>query len=131
MAITLYSLARGVAADRVADALAHAGIANALFDTDVLGSLGQRPDGAPWRAIIRHPRRPEEHVGASDLHGCLANSGDYQYFRSADYARNHIIDPRHGAAQAPSLLKRFGAEALFVDKTGIVTQTSGFPDATL
>jgi len=35
-----------------------------------------------------------------------------------------------GAAQAPALLKRFGAEALFVDKAGIVTQTSGFPDAT-
>jgi FAD:protein FMN transferase len=155
MAITLNSLARGLAADRVAEALKRAGVVNALFDTDVLGSLGQRPDGAIWRAIVRHPRDANETVGSAILRGCLATSGDYQYYWSADYARNHIIDPRRGkspgdfssvsvlaesglvadalstaaflvgAGQAPALVGKFGAEALFVDKAGVVTKTRG------
>ena len=157
MAITLNSLARGLAAVRVADALALTGIVNAFFDTDVLGSGGRRPDGGLWRAIIRHPRKPEANIGAAEVRGCLATSGDYQYFWSPDYARNHIIDPRRGASpgdfssvsvvaksglaadalstaaflvgadQAPALLQKFRAEALFVDKAGVVAQTRGFP----
>jgi FAD:protein FMN transferase len=157
MTITLNSLARGLAADRVADALARVGIVNAFFDTDVLGAMGRRPDGAMWRAMVRHPRKPEGNVGVANLRGCLATSGDYQYFWSPDYSRNHIIDPRRGAspgdyssvsvlaqsglaadalstaaflvgaAGAPALLRQFQAEALFVDKGGVVTQTRAFP----
>jgi FAD:protein FMN transferase len=157
MTITLNSLARGLAADRVADALARVGIVNAFFDTDVLGAMGRRPDGAMWRAMVRHPRKPEGNVGVANLRGCLATSGDYQYFWSPDYSRNHIIDPRRGAspgdyssvsvlaqsglaadalstaaflvgaAGAPALLRQFQAEALCVDKGGVVTQTRAFP----
>lgn len=157
MAITLNSLARGLAADHVAMALARCGIVNALFDIDVLGGLGRRPDGEPWRVAVRHPRDPAASVGVADVRGCLSTSGDYEYHWSADYARNHIIDPRRGCSpgdfasvvvQAESgliadalstaaflvgrrdagpLLERFGAEALFVDKAGAVSWTAGFP----
>ncbi|MBV8443228.1 MAG: FAD:protein FMN transferase, partial [Hyphomicrobiales bacterium] len=91
MMITLNSLARGLAADRVAAALARTGIVNAFFDTDVLGAIGKRPDGAHWRALTHNPRLPEGSFGVADVTGCLATSGDYQYFWSADYSRNHII----------------------------------------
>jgi len=157
MMITLNSLARGLAADRVAAALVRTGIVNAFFDTDVLGAIGRRPDRAHWRALVRNPRLPEESLGVADVTGCLATSGDYQYFWSADYSRNHIIDPRRGVSpshfssvsvlaktglaadalstaaflldpdQAARILKSHGAEALLLDKAGSVTRTAGFP----
>jgi thiamine biosynthesis lipoprotein len=161
MAVTLNSLARGYAADRVARTLAAEGVVNAFLDIDELESLGARPDGAAWRAIVQHPRDPGANVGAASVTGCLATSGDYRYFWSPDYARNHIIHPRTGAspadfasvsvlargglladalstavflvgaAKAPALLRRYHAEALFVTKEGKISATAGFPIATL
>ncbi len=156
MAVTLNSLARGLAADRVAAALGRLGVRQALFDTDVLGARGSRPDGRPWLAGVRHPRKRQESVARTPVTGFLATSGDYQYFWSPDYARNHIVDPRLGVspgdfagvtvqaesglladalstaafligrAAAPALLAHFRAEGLFVAKDGAVTRTSGF-----
>ena len=98
---------------------------------------------------------PRSATGAP-VTGFLATSGDYQYFWSPDYARNHILDPRRGVspgdfasvtvkaetglladglstaaflvgrAAAPALLARFGAEALFVGKDGAASRTAGF-----
>ena len=157
MQITLNSLARGLAADEVAKALAQAGIENAYFDTDVQGGIGRRADGRPWRVGVRHPRDASAFSAIADLKGCIATSGDYQYFWSPDYSRNHILDPRRGESpksfssvsvlaadgltadalstaafllderQARALLTAFKAEALFVDKAGVVTKTEGFP----
>ena len=157
MAITLNSLARGYAADRVAEAVAATGVVIAFLDIDELEALGARPDGARWRASVQHPRQPDQSVAAALVSGCLATSGDYRYFWSPDYARHHIIDPRSGAsprefssvsvladnglladalstavflagsAAAPTLLATFNAEALFVDKAGAVSMTPGFP----
>ena len=161
MAVTLNSLARGLAADRVAAALARLGVAHATFDTDVLGACGLRPDGRPWLARVRDPRRPERSVAATSVTGFLATSGDYQYFWSPDFSRHHIVDPRRGASpgdfasvtvraesglmadalstaaflvgrdKAPALLAGFGAQALFVGKDGAVSRTSGFAVAEL
>ncbi|MDE3175230.1 MAG: FAD:protein FMN transferase, partial [Pseudomonadota bacterium] len=144
------------AADRVAAALARLGVARAMFDTDVLGARGSRPDGRPWLARVRHPRQPDASVALTPVTGFLATSGDYQYFWSPDYARNHIVDPRRGVSpgdfaavtvradsglmadalstaaflvgrdEAPALLARFGAHALFVGKDGAVGRTEGF-----
>lgn len=157
MSITLNSLARGLAADRVAKALTRAGIGAAFFDVDVLGAVGERADGESWLARVRHPRQPEESLGVAQVEGCLATSGDYQYFWSADYSRNHIVDPRRGASPrnfasvcvlaqsglvadalstaafllepdaALRLLQAHSAEALLVDKAGGVMKTAGFP----
>ena len=156
MGVTLNSLARGLAADRVAQALAGLGVRAAMFDTDALGAQGRRPDGRPWLARVRHPRRPQESVATTPVADFLATSGDYQYAWSPDYERHHIVDPRRGVSPndfasltvrantglmadtlstaaflvgrgaAPALLRRFGAEALFVDKAGTVTRTPGF-----
>ncbi len=157
MALTLNSLARGLAADRVGAALARLGVEHAFFDTDVLGARGAKPDGAPWIARIRHPRDERRSAGCARVSGCLATSGDYAYAWSSDYTRHHIVDPRRAASPAdfasvtvfarsgliadalstaafligpdaaPALLDRFDAEALFVDKAGHVTWTRGFP----
>ena len=157
MGVTLNGLAQGYAADRVARALAGAGVTQAFIDTGELAAQGVRPDGAPWRAALQHPRDKAARLGLADVAGALATSGDYQYFWSADFARNHIIDPRAGAsptelasvrvlagtglladalstavfvtgaARGRKLLERYGAEALFVDKTGALTMTAGFP----
>ncbi len=157
MGVTLNSLARGLAADRVAAALRRVGVSRAFFDTDVLGGLGARPDGARWRARVRDPRDAVQSVAVAEVAGCLATSGDYQYFWTPDYSRHHIVDARRGVSPgafssvsvlAPSgleadalstaafllgadaaraLLARVGAQALFVDKSGCVSATPGFP----
>ena len=159
MALTLNSLSRGYAADRVAETLARLGVGCAMFDTDVLGARGLRPDGRPWLARVRHPRRAQDSVALAPVAGFLATSGDYAYYWSPDYARNHIVDPRRGVSPgdfasvtvkagsglmadalstaaflvgrqaAPALLARFGAEALFVGKDETVSRTSRFPIA--
>lgn len=150
MAATLNSLSRGLAADRVAEALRRQGVTQAMFDTDVLGAIG------PWKARVRNPRA-ESSIAVARVQGFLATSGDYQYHWTPDYALNHILDPRRGdsprdfasvtvqadtglladalstavflsgAAAAPALLARFKAEALFVGKDGKTAWTSGFP----
>ena len=156
MAVTLNSLARGLAADRVAAALRACGVTRALFDTDVLGAAGRRADGREWLARIRHPRRAQDSVAVTPIADFLATSGDYQYLWSPDYARHHIVDPRRGvspgdfasvsvraatglladalstavflvgAEAAPALLARFAAAAFFVGKEGKLWRTSGF-----
>ena len=161
MAITLNSLARGLAADRVGAALRNCGIERAIFDTDVLGGAGRRRDGREWLARIRHPRRAQDSVAVAPIAEYLATSGDYQYAWSPDYARHHIVDPRLGrspgdfasvtvraptglmadalstaaflvgAEAAPALLARFGAQAFFVGKEGQLWRTSGFAIAAL
>ena len=161
MQITLNSLARGLAEDKVAIALARAGVTRAFFNTDVLGGAGERPGGGPWRASLRHPRDAGASLGIADLRGCLATSGDYAYAWSPDYSRHHILDARLGAsppdfagvsvlagsglladalstaaflagrAGGEALVRRFGAEAVFVDKAGATTKTPGFPLTTL
>jgi len=156
MGITLNSLARGLAADRVSAVLQAHDIANAFLDTDVLQGLGRPEQGGIWRAAIRDPRTSGS-VATSAVSGFLATSGDYQYFWSPDFKRNHILDPRSGTspqdfasvsvlassglladalstaaflmgkAKAPALLAAFGAEAFFVAKDGSTSITTHFP----
>ena len=130
-----------------------------MFETDVLGARGARPDGRQRLARVRHPRRPQEAVALAPVRGFLATSGDYGYYWSLDYARNHIADPRRGVwpadfasgavkassglmadalslaaflvgrLQTPALLACFVAEDLFVGKDETLSRTSGFPIA--
>ena len=157
MGMTLNSLARGLAADRVSSVLEAHEIANAFLDTDVLQGLGAPEHGRPWRATIRDPRNPTADVGTSGVNGFLATSGDYQYFWSPDFRRNHILDPHTGASpqdfasvsviassglladalstavfligreKAARLLATFKAEGFFVAKNGKSEKTEGFP----
>lgn len=87
------------AVDRAAGiAAAHGvehGIVNLGGDVRVIGA---RPDGAPWRVAIAHPR----HMGAALrtltlTHGAVATSGDYERCVVVDGVRyGHLLSPRTG-----------------------------------
>jgi FAD:protein FMN transferase len=157
MAITLNSLTHGYAADRVARVLTERGVQHAFVDTGEMETLGQGAGGGPWKAGIQHPRQRDRLLGHLPISGCIATAGDYQYYWSEDYSRNHILDPLNGASpasfasvsviarsavladalstavsvvgpdKAVDLLRRFEAEAYAVTKDGSVWLSPGFP----
>jgi len=102
--LDLSGVAKGYAADAVADLLARAGVAHALVEVggECVGR-GMRPDGDPWWVDLETPQGialPPLRVALHQL--AVATSGDY--LRGA-----HTLDPRtghvpHGAASAVSVL---------------------------
>ncbi|WP_425618367.1 FAD:protein FMN transferase [Anatilimnocola sp. NA78] len=95
--ITLNGIAQGFALDRALAALRAHGATSALIDTGEIGSLGNKALNDPWTAGIQHPREADAYLAVADLDGrALATSGDYESAFSADFARNHIFDPRTG-----------------------------------
>ncbi len=102
--LDLSGVAKGYAADAVADLLARAGIAHALVEVggECVGA-GMRPDGDPWWVDLETPAGialPPLRVALHQL--AVATSGDY--LRGA-----HTLDPRTGhvpigAASAVSVL---------------------------
>jgi thiamine biosynthesis lipoprotein len=161
MGITLNSLTHGYAADRVARVLAEKGVKQAFVDTGEMEAMDVGPEGRAWTAAIQHPRKPDSMLGALPMTGCLATAGDYQYYWSEDFSRNHILDPRNGvspasfssvsviartavladalstavcvvgAQEAEQLLRHFEAEAYGVTKDGAIWSTPGFPRQSL
>jgi thiamine biosynthesis lipoprotein len=157
MAITLNSLTHGYAADCVARLFAERGVQHAFVDTGEMEALGHGAGGGPWKAGIQHPRQRDNLLGSLPVSGCIATAGDYQYYWSEDYSRNHILDPRSGASpasfacisviaptavladalstavcvvgrdKAVHLLRRFEAEAYGLTKDGSVWSSPGFP----
>ncbi|WP_370385501.1 FAD:protein FMN transferase [Novosphingobium sp. EMRT-2] len=102
--LDLSGVAKGYAADAVADLLARAGVAHALVGVggECVGR-GMRPDGDPWWVDLETPAGialPALRVALHQL--AVATSGDY--LRGA-----HTLDPRtghvpYGAASAISVL---------------------------
>ena len=87
------------AVDRAALVLREAGCASALVNlAGDLSILGPQPDGSPWRAGIRHPRREGALLATLPVaSGALATSGDYERFIEVDGVRHcHVLDPRTG-----------------------------------
>ena len=103
MEIDFGGIGKEYAADRAAticrgQSIAH-GFVNLGGDVRV---IGPRPDGAPWRIGIRHPRpsrdHPDQTIAGIDLtDGALATSGDYErYFVLGGRRYCHIVDARTG-----------------------------------
>jgi thiamine biosynthesis lipoprotein len=96
--LDLGAVAKGLAIDLAARELRDLGD----YAIDAGGDLylaGRNPSGAPWSAGIRHPREPEQLLGAirvSDRAVC--SSGDYE--RRASGGDHHILDPRTGSCAA-------------------------------
>ena len=122
LAIDLSAVAKGFAADAVADDLAASGIAN--FLVEVGGEMriaGTKPGGEPWRVGIEAPVRERVDVFSAlevrDI--AVATSGDYRnYFEKDGRFYSHTLDPRTGAPVTHS--------------TGGVTvlaKTAGYADA--
>jgi thiamine biosynthesis lipoprotein len=95
--ITLNGIAQGFAADVAMAALRRAGVTHALIDTGEMGTIDGKPDGSAWKVGIQHPRQPGAFVSLANLQGrCLATSGDYETWFSADFVNNHLFDPHTG-----------------------------------
>ena len=99
MAVTLNGIAQGYGADVALATLRAHGIQHALLDTGEFASAGQRDDGQPWTLAIRDPRHPQELAQVFRADGrCLATSGDYETYFTADLSRHHIVDPKTGTS---------------------------------
>jgi len=99
MEIDLGGIGKEYAADRVAIIAIDAGIAHGYVN--LAGDVrvwGGRPDGAPWRVGIRHPRVDDASIGGIEIaDGAVATSGDYERFIVVDGVRYcHILDATTG-----------------------------------
>lgn len=99
MSIDLGGIAKGYAADQVADILRSYGVDSTIIS---LGgnvyAKGTKPDGSSWRVAVRDPANAEDYVGTLLLENAYAvTSGGYQrYFEQDGQVYHHIIDPSTG-----------------------------------
>ena len=106
--IDLGAIAKGFAAEKLAEKLSQHGIKSAVFSLGGnVQTLGTRPDGKPWRVAIADPKSPYEYAAAVDVDGTMAvvTSGGYQRFFEQDSKKyHHIIDPKTGVPAQSGLL---------------------------
>ncbi len=101
--LDLGAIGKGAVVDHLADWLAERGYRRFLLEAggDVLVS-DLKPDGAPWRIWIRHPRSADAPlaiatIGAAGERVALATSGDYVRFMERGGVRyHHILNPATG-----------------------------------
>jgi thiamine biosynthesis lipoprotein len=108
MVLDLGGLAKGYATDCAANALRQLGIKHAIINAGGnIYALGSKPDGAPWRVGIRHPRQEGALLGIVEaVDQAVVSSGDYERYFEVDGQRyHHILDPKTGmpAAAATSV----------------------------
>jgi FAD:protein FMN transferase len=100
MAITLNSIAQGYITDAIADMLRNEGFDSAVVDLGEFRTLGEHPDGRPWRLGIGGD--DERIVELEDM--ALAVSGGRGTTFEASGHFHHIFDP-HTGASANSLVQ--------------------------
>lgn len=72
-----------------------------------VSTLGNNPNGSPWRVGIRHPRYPGCVIGVVNItNSSVVTSGDYErYFIDKKGNRfHHILDPRSGYPAVSGLI---------------------------
>jgi FAD:protein FMN transferase len=100
MGIDVGGIAKGYAADEARRILSENGVERALLDFggNIL-TIGDKPDGSPWRIGIQNPdSRRGQFLGIVETGpGAVVTSGDYERFFEVDGVRyHHIIDPKTG-----------------------------------
>jgi thiamine biosynthesis lipoprotein len=99
MEIDFGGIGKEYAADRAATICRDHGVTHGLVNLggDVR-AIGPRPDGAPWRIGIRHPRDAQGVLATVEIRdGAVATSGDYErYFEVNGRRYCHLLDPRNG-----------------------------------
>ena len=95
MRIDAGAIAKGYAADRIAELLNAYGVPFMLNCGGAVLTNGEKPDGAPWVAGIEDPSGGEAFVGrANVVSAALSSSGAYlRYFTVGGERYGHIIDP--------------------------------------
>lgn len=92
-ALTLNGIAQGYIADRVADVLRRAGVADVLIDTGEILPLGSAPGQQGWPVTIKGEASPRQVSGRA-----FATSAPAQLMLDAGQGIGHILDPRRTAA---------------------------------
>jgi thiamine biosynthesis lipoprotein len=98
--IDLGGIGKGYAGDQITGIFEEYGIASAY--SNLGGNVvawGAKPDGAPWRVGIQHPRQERKIIGVvSAMNQSVVTSGDYQRFYTDQQGkrRHHILDPLTG-----------------------------------
>jgi thiamine biosynthesis lipoprotein len=98
--IDLGGIAKGYAADRIREIYRDHGISSAYVN---LGgnvvTMGNKPDGTPWRVGIQHPRqaRSETIAVVEVSNQAVITAGDYEQFSDDNGHRlHHILNPKTG-----------------------------------
>ena len=108
MAVSLGAVAKGYAAQKAADAMAAAGVEQAILslggNVQTLGDT--RPDGEPWQVAVTDPRDTGSYLGLLAVgQTAVVTSGGYQrYFEQDGHTYIHILDPATGMPAASGLL---------------------------
>jgi FAD:protein FMN transferase len=107
--LDLSAIAKGDGVDRVIELLQRHGVQSAMVDIGGdLRTLGQRPDGSPWRIGVERPvpgTREVQTVVALPRPQAVATSGSYRnFFEHGARAFSHTIDPRTGEPVQHSLV---------------------------
>ncbi len=100
MGVDVGGIAKGYAADEARRILREYGVERALLDFggNIL-TIGEKPDGSPWRIGIQNPDSQRgRFLGIVETGpGAVVTSGDYERFFEVDGVRyHHIIDPETG-----------------------------------
>jgi FAD:protein FMN transferase len=102
MSIDLGGIAKGFAADEAIKIFGENGVNSALISLggSSMYTLGNKPDGTPWRVGIQHPRKKRDEVNVAIINlsqQALSTSGDYERFFIKDGKRyHHILNPATG-----------------------------------
>lgn len=99
-ALDFGSLAKGYAADNCRAILEQAGIPALLSLGGNVQTVGDKPDGEPWRIGVQDPQTPGSVLLMLSVAGSCAvvTSGDYQrYFDYEGVRYCHIFDPATGS----------------------------------
>lgn len=98
--LDLSGVAKGFAAEWIADAVRDRGYPNVLVDVGgELQALGSHVDGRAWRVALEGPGEViPSPLGTVDLEDeAVATSGDFRnYYEDGGVLYSHIIDPRTG-----------------------------------
>ena len=108
MELDLGSIAKGYAGAKAAETLRAAGVRSALLNLGGnVQTVGERPDGSPWRVGVTDPSDPETNIGVIEVLAdeALVTSGGYQrYFEEDGKTYWHILDPATGYPADSGLL---------------------------
>lgn len=97
--VDLGGIAKGYAADRVADVFKEADILSALIDLGGdMYAVGTKPDGSHWRIGVLNPRRTNEIMAVITVADeAIVTSGDYErYFEYEGKRYTHLLNPKTG-----------------------------------
>lgn len=107
-AVDLGGIAKGAAAGHVLEVLTGHGVGSAIIDLGGnITALGEKPDGSPFRVMVKDPRDSEGGIcvlSLADGATCSTSGGYERYFEADGQVYHHIIDPSTGYPARSGLL---------------------------